>query len=79
MVYGPDRAAQTDGELNQTSQWAATAPCASWKGEGKGAMWGMWGKCRGVAANMGHMYVREGHMWPVCTSRTLVGEREVGR
>ena len=46
MVYGPDRAAQTDGELNQTSQWAATAPCASWKGEGKGAMWGMWGKCR---------------------------------
>ena len=26
--------AQTDGELNQTSQWAATAPCASWKGGG---------------------------------------------
>ena len=83
MAGQPDRVSADRRGIEPDFSMGRNRPLCQLEGEGRGPCGEcgeMWGRS-GRAANMGAAYVWKGgrgHMWPVCTSRTSVGEREVG-
>ena len=79
---GPDRVSADRRGIEPDFSMGRNRPLCQLEGEGKGAMWGMWGNVgeewHGSQYGRSIWMEGRGHMWPVCTSRTSVGERSWG-